>query len=227
MSTSTSTVKATKLRFKGESKKRKRTRHNEDNGAGPSGTDEQDAESWVNPTSALFIRGPVWITHSSESVKYCITFNSISNKLILATLPLDASADGPTDVAQVWVATRIAGTDTIDLRTGSADGGGRFISCDTHGLVSADRSARGPQESWTPEYIEEGGGAWAFKNIYGKYLGVDEVAGGSMALRGDSDNAGAAEQFHIRIQRKYLKEVEDEKKANIEKPQNIDEAASK
>ncbi len=43
----------------------------------------------------------------------------------------------PTEVNQVWVVTRIAGSPTINLRT--ADG--KFMSCDQYGVVSSGREA--------------------------------------------------------------------------------------
>ena len=53
-------------------------------------------------------------------------------------------------------------------------------------------------------------GSGALQNSYGKYLAVDEVAGGQMALRGDSDTIGFAERFWLKIQYKYKKEAHEE-----------------
>jgi protein FRG1 len=132
----------------------------------------------------------------------------------------------PTDVSQVWVITRVAGSPTVNLRTGTGEG--KFLSCDAHGLISADRDARGPQEEWTPVVLPDG--MVAFMNVYEKYLSVDEVAGGTMQLRGDSDEVGFRERFWIKIQYKYKKEANEEekqKKEGVVDPMRIDETGTK
>lgn len=132
----------------------------------------------------------------------------------------------PTDVSQVWVTTRVAGSPTINLRTGTGEG--KFLSCDAHGLVSADREARGPQEEWTPVILPDG--MTAFMNVYEKYLGVDEVAGGNLSLRGDSDEVGFRERFWVKVQNKYKKEatLEEKKKTDgLHDATKIDETSTK
>jgi protein FRG1 len=128
-------------------------------------------------------------------------------------------------VSQVWVITRVAGSLTVNLRTGTGEG--KFLSCDAHGLVSADRDARGPQEEWTPVILPDG--MVAFMNVYEKYLSVDEVAGGAMTLRGDSEEVGFRERFWIKIQYKYKKEANEEekqKKDGLADPTRIDETGT-
>jgi len=129
------------------------------------------------------------------------------------------------DVSQVWVITRVSGSATINIRTGTGEG--KFLSCDAHGIVSADRDARGPQEEWTPVLLPDG--MTAFMNVYEKYLGVDEVAGGTLQLRGDSEEVGFAERFWVKIQNKYKKEAHEEEKKRKEgmsAPPKVDEAGT-
>jgi protein FRG1 len=101
------------------------------------------------------------------------------------------------------------------------------MSCDEHGLVSADRDARGPQEEWTPVIMPDG--MVAFMNVYEKYLSVDEVAGGSLQLRGDSEEVGFGERFWVKIQNQYKREAneEEKKKDGVSVPLNIDESSTK
>jgi len=131
----------------------------------------------------------------------------------------------PTEVSQVWVTTRVAGSPTINLRTGVGEG--KYLSCDKHGLVAADREARGPQEEWTPVILPDG--MVAFMNVYEKYLSVDEVAGGALQLRGDSEEVGFRERFWVKIQHKYKQEAhaEEKKKEGLVGDTKIDEAATK
>jgi len=232
-------VRSTKLKFKGEKTKKKRRREDDDEGAGSSrrrrkDEDEDSPETWVLPESAIEIRGPTFIIHPSDPSPITITYDSTRGRIILQTLDKDKSDDSeppsllertPTEVSQVWVITRVAGSPTINLRTGTGEG--KFLSCDKHGLVSADREARGPQEEWTPVVFPDG--MVAFQNVYEKYLSVDEVAGGQLALRGDSEEVGFRERFWVKIQSKYKREAHEEEKKRKEgmvDDSKIDEASA-
>ncbi|KAF8798175.1 hypothetical protein BYT27DRAFT_7203882 [Phlegmacium glaucopus] len=231
-------VRSSKLKFKGEKIKKKRKRDDGDERTGSSSkrkVDDKDPETWVLPENVNEIRGPTFIFHPSDPSPISVNFNSTTNRLYLHTLDKDKSEEGaepielldrtPTDVSQVWVTTRIAGSETINLRTGTGEG--KFLSCDAHGLVSSDRDARGPQEEWTPVVLPDG--MVAFMNIYEKYLGVDEAAGGTLQLRGDSEEVGFAERFWVKIQHKYKKEAHEEEKKRKDGetgPPKIDEASS-
>jgi len=237
-------VRSMKLKFKGEKTKKKRKRETEDDLGENVGVkrskrkeDDVDPETWVLPENPLEIRGPTFIIHPSDPSPISLNFNSTTNRVVLHTLDKAKSETDeevklldrtPADVAQVWVVTRVAGSPTVNLRSGTGEG--KFLSCDAHGIVSADRDARGPQEEWTPVILPDG--MVAFMNIYEKYLSVDEVAGGSLQLRGDSENVGFRERFWVKIQNKYKKEAhEEEKKKSLKEgiagSSNIDEAGTK
>ncbi|KAF9469179.1 FRG1-like family-domain-containing protein [Collybia nuda] len=220
---STEKVRSTKLKFKGEKTKKKRKRDNDDDEVGRvSGSkrkdEEEDPETWVLPDNPHEIRGPTFIIHPSDPSPVCMNFNAAAARIVLHLLDKEKLEGGtepptlldrtPTDVSQVWVTTRVAGSPTVNLRTGTGEG--KFLSCDTHGLVSADRDARGPQEEWTPVIMPDG--MVAFMNVYEKYLSVDEVAGGTLQLRGDSEEVGFGERFWVKIQSKYKKEANEEEK---------------
>ncbi|KAI0699693.1 FRG1-like family-domain-containing protein [Cytidiella melzeri] len=236
-------VRSTKLKFKGEKDRKKRKRDDEDEAEGSSTRrrrrDDGDGESpdtWVLPEQPNEIRGPTFIFHPSDPSPITLTYDSTRGRIVLSSLDKDIKsedADGPpsvlqrtpTEVSQVWVITRVAGSPTINLRTGVGEG--KFMSCDKHGIVSADREARGPQEEWTPVVFPDG--MVAFQNVYEKYLSIDEVAGGNMALRGDSEEVGFKERFWVKIQSKYKKEAHEEEKKRKEGMSvdpNIDEAST-
>jgi protein FRG1 len=178
-----------------------------------------------------------FIIHPSDPSPICVNFDSTRNRIILHSLDKDLKTeeDGetptildrvPTEVSQVWVTTRVAGSPTVNLRTGTGEG--KFLSCDAHGLVSADREARGPQEEWTPVILPDG--MAAFMNVYEKYLSVDEVAGGTLQLRGDSEEVGFGERFLVKIQSKYKKEANEEQKKKtdgLHDATKIDETSTK
>jgi protein FRG1 len=209
-------VRSTQLKFKGDKIKKKRKREHHDESSTSKRVDEdEDPETWVLPENATEIRGPTFIVHPSDPSPISVNFDSTRNKIILSSLDKDSTSDTPplldrtpTEVAQVWVTTRVAGSATINLRTGTGEG--KFLSCDKHGIVSAFREARGPEEEWTPVLLPDG--MVAFMNVYENYLSVDEVAGGSLQLRGDSEEVGFRERFWLKIQSKYKKEAHEEKK---------------
>ncbi|KAG2157259.1 FRG1-like family-domain-containing protein [Suillus clintonianus] len=210
-------VRSTQLKFKGDKikKKRKRERHDEEGSASKRVEEDEDPETWVLPENATEIRGPTFIIHPSDPSPISVNFDSTRNKIILSSLDKDSTTETPplldrtpTEVAQVWVTTRVAGSATINLRTGTGEG--KFLSCDKHGIVSAFREARGPEEEWTPVLLPDG--MVAFMNVYENYLSIDEVAGGSLQLRGDSEEVGFRERFWLKIQNKYKKEAHEEKK---------------
>ena len=228
--------KTLRLKFKGEKSKKKRKRDEDDEGTSSSRRgrhntkDDGSPEQWVHLDQATELRGPTFIFHPSDPSPICISYDATRNRIALH--PLEKPEDGvtildrtPSEVSQVWVTTRVAGASTINLRTGVGEG--KFLSCDKHGLVTADREARGPQEEWTPVVLE--GGMVAFMNVYEKYLSIDEVAGGQLALRGDSDNMGFQERFYVKIQNKYKQEAyEEERKkgGGLDQP-SLDEKGTK
>ncbi|KAI0950422.1 hypothetical protein AcV7_008889 [Taiwanofungus camphoratus] len=231
-------VRSTKLKFKGEKTKKKRKREDGEEGSSRRrrrDDDDESPETWVLPENPTEIRGPTFIMHPSDPSPICVTYDSTRGRIVLHSVDKDKTelAQEPTsilervpaEVSQVWVTTRVAGSSTINLRTGTGEG--KFLSCDKHGLVSADREARGPQEEWTPVVLPDG--MVAFMNVYEKYLGVDEVAGGSIALRGDSEEVGFAERFWVKIQSKYKKEAheEEKKKEGTLDDSKIDEVSAK
>jgi len=212
-------VRSTKLKFKGEKtgKKRKREHGNEEASTSRRAEEDEDPDTWVLPENDTEIRGPTFIMHPSDPSPISVNFDSTRNNIVLSLLDKDLSSDSdvppllsrtPTEVAQVWVTTRVAGSSTINLRTGTGEG--KFLSCDKHGIVSSFREARGPEEEWTPVLLPDG--MVAFKNVYENFLSVDEVAGGSLQLRGDSEEVGFRERFWVKIQNKYKKEAHEEKK---------------
>jgi protein FRG1 len=224
---STDKVRSTKLKFKGEKGKKKRKREYDDEGGSSSRRrreeeeDDKDPDTWVLPEDPNEIRGPTFIFHPSDPSPICVTYDATRAKIVINSLDKDVKTedDGegepvklldrtPMEVAQVWVTTRVAGSPTINLRTGTGEG--KFLSCDKHGIVNADSDARGPQEEWTPVVLPDG--MVAFMNVYEKYLSVDEVAGGQLQLRGDSEEVGFGERFWVKIQNKYKKEANEEKR---------------
>ncbi|KAL9935431.1 hypothetical protein V8E36_005779 [Tilletia maclaganii] len=139
----------------------------------------------------------------------------------------------PTSVYQVFVANRQIGSDKWTFRSAE----GRFLSADRLGQVTASAEARGPQEEFEILTHEQASviarlagqdsedvkpappvglglgsgvsGAYYLRSTHGNFVGVDEVAGGKMVLRGDSDQPGMGESWQIRLQWKFRHEARD------------------
>jgi protein FRG1 len=187
---------------------------------------------WVLPELPGQILGPTFMFHASDP-PVCVAYDQTRAKIMLPTLSrtdpetsetIPLLSMEPKEVQHVWVTTHVAGTDTINLRTPD----GKFLSSDKHGLVSADREARGPQEEWTPLILEDG--MVALQNVYGTYLGLDEVAGGALSLRADAESPGFQEKWWVKVQfghKKKAGEEERKRKEVTEGMSKIDEAGTK
>jgi protein FRG1 len=153
----------TKLKFKGEKhKKRKRNEDNAEQDGTSSQSRENEEEGWVNAESLEDIStGPLFITFAS-SPPIAVASDPLG-KAYASALKSDDENVEPDDVRQVWIATRLAESSKVSLKTPT----GRFLSCDKFGILSATNEAIGPQEEWQPVHRPDG---WAFQNVYEKFL---------------------------------------------------------
>ena len=133
---------------------------------------------------------------------------------------LAAPEPAPDSVQQVWVANRVAGSETWSLRSA----GGTFLGADAMGGVYAAAEARGPQEGWRIEPVPLHASSasesadppvqvapgtplrgMALRSAHGTYLTCDEIAGGKVALRADGESVSAC-VWQMRVQWKYRHE---------------------
>lgn len=96
----------------------------------------------------------------------------------------------PTDVMQVWVATRVLDTPSTAPRFTLRSAEVRFLTGERTGGVSSFAEARGPLEEWTLVKVGQSGGhekarLFALQSAQGTYLGIDQVAGGKRVVRSD------------------------------------------
>jgi protein FRG1 len=154
----------TKLKFKGEKqKKRKRTQDDTETQLNSSDTAQ---DGWVTAESLDDIStGPLFITFAS-SPPVALASDPLG-KIYVSHITVDADGETanaePDDVRQVWIATRIVGSNKISLKTAT----GKLLSCDRVGILSASKEAIGPQEEWEPVQRDDG---WAFQNVFERFL---------------------------------------------------------
>jgi protein FRG1 len=158
----------TKLKFKGEKHKKRKRDHDDPEAQGTSahGAGEEE-EGWIDAESLEDISsGPLFVTFAS-SPPIALAIDPFG-KVHAAPLKLKAEEEDlahaePDDVKQVWIATKLAGSSKISLKTAS----GKFLSCDRIGVLSASKEAIGAQEEWLPVQREDG---WALQNVFDKFL---------------------------------------------------------
>jgi len=158
----------TKLKFKGEQPKKRKRTHADSESERTSNTKDTEEDGWVEAESMDDINtGPLFITLSSTPPIALAT--DPLGKVVASVLKLEDEADfenaSPMDVRQVWIANRLVESNKISLKTP----GGKFLSCDKVGILSASKEAIGAEEEWSPIHKEDG---WAFENVYGKFMFV-------------------------------------------------------
>ncbi|KAF9907941.1 hypothetical protein EC991_010381 [Linnemannia zychae] len=221
-------VKKKKLSFKGDTKTKKKKRKAEDDGE-DNNNNNDNAEGWVPVKALSDLGGPIFLTFASDPPS-CLIVDDKS-KVTMSTLQAPTSQDSddddssrkihpsgpanfdtaePTAVHQVLVVTMIPDSDRLTLKASN----GKYLSSDKFGIVTAHTEAIGMQEEWTAviKADEEEGGI-AFQNHYGKFLSVDEVAGGPGAgtggiqIRADAETIGFCEVFRAKIQARFRKKA--------------------
>lgn len=120
---------------------------------------------------------------------------------------LDESNAEPTIMQQVFVGSRIVGT-TSAYSLKSANG--KYLSSDKIGVVACDSEAIGGQEEWKPTVTDAG---IAFESVHGKFLMIDEIAGGGVSIRADADDVGFCESFRVYCQSRFKYKPKTKKKA--------------
>lgn len=95
----------------------------------------------------------------------------------------------PQSVNQVWVATKVPGS-AAPVRYTFKSAESKFLGSDKYGSVRANMEARGPQEEWTLHPVANATrrSQWSLKSAHGKFVSIDEVAGGKRVVRADVDS---------------------------------------
>lgn len=121
------------LSFKGDKKTKKRKRVDTDEKFGGSGilveeelqkstagdaTKEQDDDSWVTAEAATDLVGPIVIVLPSNSPTCiaCDTNGKVFTSALENIINGDPSTAEPHDVRQVWIANRVAGTESFSFK---------------------------------------------------------------------------------------------------------------
>jgi protein FRG1 len=220
------------LTFKGDkkpSKKRKRAAAENDSENPPSkaltttassapAAETADDDSWVSADVVSDISGPIIFVLPTDSPS-CLSCDAVGKVFSLEaenTIEGDPSTAEPHDVRQVWIASRVAGTEKLSFKSHH----GRYLSCDKSGKLSATTEAISPEESFVVIPVADNPGAFAIQTQRDKFFEVDPNATASdKTIRGDGESVTFNATLRIRMQARFkpkLKIVREEKaKAKI------------
>ena len=128
------------------------------------------SKGWVRADQLDDLVGPLFITHPSDPT-ICLTVDD-NDRLLAYPIPEGATETEPVIVNQVFVGARLLGTsNTFTIKSVHK----KYLSSDKFGVVTADREAISGLEEWEPAMTDAG---VAFRNAHGKFLMVDQIAGG-------------------------------------------------
>ncbi|KAH0354735.1 FRG1-like family protein, partial [Aureobasidium melanogenum] len=145
------------LSFKGDKKvkKRKRTRDEDADGDGPATKDlkagaeqhQDDDESWVSADAVSDVAGPVIFVLPTKppTCLACDANGKVFASALENMVDESPSTAEPHDVRQVFIANRIAGTDTFSFKGHH----GKYLNSDKFGILSATRDAISSEEQFT------------------------------------------------------------------------------
>ncbi|EPQ64231.1 Bgt-4570 [Blumeria graminis f. sp. tritici] len=162
-----------------------------------------DDDSWISAETSVDVVGPVVIVLPSESPT-CIACDS-SGKVYASELEniIDknpASAE-PHDVRQVWVANRVAGTESLNFKGHH----GKYLGCDKFGLLSSNSEAVSPSESFLAIPSVQSPGTFEIQTLRGSFLTVapPSKSNAGLEIRGDAEEASSATKIRIRMQARF------------------------
>ncbi|KAI9719441.1 MAG: hypothetical protein M1812_003512 [Candelaria pacifica] len=209
------------LSFKGDkkSKKRKRpTAADADATITSTNTEKQlsstisdDDDSWVTAELPHDITGPVIfaLPSSPPTCVACDANGKVFTSLIENIVEGDLNSAEPHDVRQVWVANRVAGTESVSFKGHH----GRYLSCDKFGILTASTEAISPEESYLCIPTPETPGTFSIQTQRETFLTIDEDTKNT-EVRGDAESIGFNTTFRIRMQARFkprLKASKEEK----------------
>ncbi|KAL1970619.1 hypothetical protein VTN77DRAFT_4263 [Rasamsonia byssochlamydoides] len=211
------------LTFKGDKKPKKRKHreadHDHDQAVVPSTAgavedETTDDQSWVSADVPTDINGPIIFVLPSTPPT-CIACDA--NGKVFAS-ELENMIDGdprtaePHDVRQVWVATRVAGSESFSFKGHH----GKYLSCDKYGILSATATAISHFESFLAIQSPDTPGMFSFQTRGGDsetFLTIKEGSKTSspVEIRGDATSISFESTMRVRMQARFKPRVKASK----------------
>ncbi|TKA81716.1 hypothetical protein B0A49_00605 [Cryomyces minteri] len=201
------------LSFKGDKKPKSRKRKAPQDHDDPDATDSkqlattttasaaaEEDDSWVSAEATGDVSGPVIFVLPTEPAT-CIACDANGKVFPIAIENMvdgDPTTSEPHDVRQVWVANRVAGTESFGFKGHH----GRYLGCDKFGMPHATSEAISPEESWIVIEAPDQAGAFCLQTAREKFLAVDDDKA-PPEVRGDADTISFGTTIRIRMQARF------------------------
>ncbi|KAL1296615.1 hypothetical protein AAFC00_000106 [Neodothiora populina] len=208
------------LSFKGDKKVKKRKRTAVDGGDQDTSVSRtnpaeegQDEESWVSADKEEDLKGPVLFVLPTQPVTClaCDANGKIFASQIENMIEDSPSTAEPHDVRQVWIANRVAGTDSFSFKGHH----GKYLSCDKFGIPSASTEAISPEESfYCSPNTENMAGTFSIRTTRDKYFAVTEGSG-APEIRADADEISPDTAFRLRMQARFKPTLKASKEEQV------------
>lgn len=211
------------LTFKGDKKPKKRKRtHNDEDATAESEpqskalttTEEtvEDDDNWVSAESLSDITGPIMLVLPTTDPVTCLATDSMGK--VFASPVENMVEDAPSTaephlVSQVWVATRVVGSEREFTLKGHH---GRYLGVDKYGICSAGREAISAEETLNLGPVEGEAGSFDIQTTRGTFMSVGEEGKG---LRGDAEESGSNTHVRIRMQARFKPKHKVEKAEKV------------
>lgn len=204
------------LTFKGDKKTKKRKHVDIQEKFGDSASkksavakaqDEEDAaqddDSWVTAEAATDVVGPVILVVPSDppTCVACDAGGKVFSSLLENVIEGDPSTAEPHDVRQVWVANRVAGTESFTFRGHHS----KYLGCDKYGILSANTEAVSPLESFLVIPTADTPGTFQIQTLRDTFLTIktSSKANALPEIRGDAEATTFNTTLRIRMQARY------------------------
>ena len=208
------------LTFKGDKKPKKRKRPAEDDAptssehtakavaapeAAGAGTSEE-SDTWVTATEPGDLSGPILIVLPT-SPPSCIA-TDMHGRVFASALEnlVDENPESaePHDVRQVWVANRVAGTESVSLKGHH----GKYLGCDKYGITSATREAVSLEEQFfCVPAPDASAGMFGLRTGRETHVGIGDSGESKEVektpVRGDKEEIKFESTLRIRMQARY------------------------
>ena len=212
------------LTFKGDkkpSKKRKRTQNEDGDNDDPTSkhlipaadAEPEDDDNWVSADALTDISGPVMLVLPMEPVS-CLATDAMGK--VFASPVENMFQDEPSTaephlVSQVWIATRVVGSEKDFTFKGHH---GRYLGCDKYGICSAVREAVSPEETFRLSPSEPEPGVFDVQTGHSTYISVDSEKS-PPEVRGDTEEVGETTHLRIRMQARFKPKHKVEKAEKV------------
>ncbi|TVY20519.1 Protein frg1 [Lachnellula arida] len=235
------------LSFKGDKKAKKRKRVDTEEKFGESSGSkskeltiskpEEDAppvddDSWVTAEASGDVVGPIIFVLPSEppSCIACDTNGKVFASPLENIIENDPATAEPHDVRQVWVANRVAGTETFSFKGHH----GKYLSCDKYGILSASTEAVSPLESFNCIPTADTPGTFQIQTLRETFLTIKPPTSSKTTalpeVRGDGETITFNTTLRIRMQARFkpkLKANKEEKAREKISRKELEEAVGR